>query len=80
MMIQLNTIRQSVTQHSPHVECYTCQGAMCRPIRSSSGPPRKQIQELFSFPALWDPKCSHVSVTKAKVYKLVYIELVVRRF
>ena len=30
---------------------------MSRPSRSSSGPPRKQIQELFSFPALWDPKC-----------------------
>ena len=29
---------------------------MFRPSRSSLGPPRRQIQELFSFPALWDPK------------------------
>jgi len=50
---------------------------MFRPSQSSSGPPRKQILELFSFPALWDPKCSQVSVTETKVYKLVYTELVV---
>ena len=43
---------------------------MFRPSRSSSGPPRKQIQELFSLSGLWDPKCSHVSVTAAEVYKL----------
>ena len=29
---------------------------MFRRIRSSSGPPRRQIQELFSFLAMWDPK------------------------
>ena len=40
---------------------------MFRPSRSSSGPPRKQIQELFSFSALWDPKCLHVSVTGVPV-------------
>jgi len=40
---------------------------MFRPSRSSSGPPRKQIQELFGFSALWDPKCLHVSVTGAPV-------------
>jgi len=44
---------------------------MFRPSRSSSGPPRKQIEEMFSFSALWDPKCLHVSVREAKVYKLV---------
>ena len=48
---------------------------MFRPSRSSSGPPRKQIQELFSFPALWDPKCSLVTVTEAKLlhYLLTYL-------
>ena len=30
---------------------------MFRLSRSSSGPPSRQIQELFSFPALRDPKC-----------------------
>jgi len=29
---------------------------MFRPSSSSSGPARRQSQELFSFPALWDPK------------------------
>ena len=48
---------------------------MFRPSRSSSGPPRKQIQELFSFSALWDPKCSQVSVTEAKVYRLYKLNL-----
>jgi len=43
---------------------------MFLPSRSSSGPPRKQIQGLFSLSALWDPKCLHVSVTEAKVYRL----------
>ena len=43
---------------------------MFRPSRSSSGPPRKQIQELFSLSALWDPKCSQVSVTETKAYRL----------
>jgi len=43
---------------------------MFRTSRSSSGPPRNQIQELFSVSALWDPKCSQVSVTEAKVYRL----------
>jgi hypothetical protein len=39
---------------------------MFRPSRSSSGPSRTQIQALFSFPALWDPKCLQVSVSGAK--------------
>ena len=38
--------------------------------RSSAGPPRKQIQDLFSLSALWDPKCSQVAVTVIKVYRL----------
>jgi len=42
---------------------------MFRPSQSSSGPPRKQIHELFSLSALRDPKCSQVSVTEAKVYR-----------
>ena len=51
---------------------------MIRPSRSSSGPPRTQIQALFSFPALWNPKCLQVSVSGAKkVCKLVQIEFVV---
>jgi len=54
---------------------------MFRPSRSSSDLPRKQIQELFSFPALWDPKSSQVSITEAKVYKLVYkLNLLCDRF
>jgi hypothetical protein len=48
---------------------------MFRPSRSSSGPPRKQIEELFSLSALWDPKCSQVSVSKAKVYRLNKLNL-----
>jgi len=43
---------------------------MFRPSRSSTGPPRKQFQELFSLPALWDPRRSKVSITEAKVYRL----------
>ena len=48
---------------------------MFRPSRSSSGPPRKQIQELFILSALWDPKCSQVPVTEAKVYRLCKLNL-----
>jgi len=54
-----------------------CQGDMFRPSSSSSGPPWRQIQELFSFPALWDPKCLQVFLQEHIVHKLVYIELVV---
>ena len=32
----------------------------------------RHIQELFSFSALWDPKCLHVSVTEAKKYISLY--------
>jgi hypothetical protein len=43
---------------------------MFQPSRSFSGPLRKQIQELFRLSALWNPKCSQVSVTEAKrLYK-----------
>jgi hypothetical protein len=55
---QLNTTRQSITQHLFCVQWCICQGDMFRPSRSSSGPPRKQIQELFSFSALWHSKRS----------------------
>ena len=69
--LQVNTIRQSITQHLFYIQryiyIYICQGNMFRPSRSYSGPPRKQIQELFSFPALWDPKTSPISVTETKV-------------
>ena len=41
---------------------------MFRPSRSSSGPPRKQIEELFSFSALRDPKCLHVALTYVPLY------------
>ena len=34
-----------------YIQWYVCQGDMFRPSRSSSGPPRRQIKELFSFPA-----------------------------
>jgi len=50
---------------------------MFRPNRSSSGPLRKQIQEMFSLSALWDPKCSHVSVTEAKVYNIYLLIAIV---
>ena len=45
---------------------------MFRPSRSSSGPSRTQIQALFCFPALWDPKCLQVSVTGVKKEKAGY--------
>ena len=48
---------------------------MFRPSRSSSVTPRKQIQELFSLSAMWDPKCSQVSVTEAKVHRLYNLKL-----
>ena len=48
---------------------------MFRPSQSSSGPLRKQIQELFSLSALCDPKCSQVSVIEAKVYRLYKLTL-----
>ena len=35
--------------------------------RSSSGPPRRQIQVLLFFCALWDPKCSQDLVTYSMV-------------
>jgi len=41
---------------------YICQGDMFRPSRSSSGPAKRQSQELLSFPALWDPKCLQIIV------------------
>jgi len=47
---------------------------MFRPSRSSSGPPRKQIQELFSLSALWDPKYSQVSVTETEVCRLCILD------
>ena len=47
---------------------------MFRPSRSSSGPPIKQTQELFSFSALWDQAkkqryhetCKHVGSQNAE--------------
>ena len=47
---------------------------MSRPSRSSSGPPRKQIQELFSFPSLWDPKCLQVQFTQAHILYVLVTE------
>jgi hypothetical protein len=76
--IQINTVRQSVTQHLFYIQRYICQGDMFRPSRSSWGPPRKHIQELFSFSALWVHK--HVALTyitlyikKMLCYKVTYI-------
>jgi hypothetical protein len=48
---------------------------MFRPSRPSSGPSRTQNQALFSFPALWDPKCYKFQLQEQKVYKLVQTEL-----
>ena len=45
---------------------------MFRPNKSSSGPSRSQIQALFSFSALWDPKCLQVLVTGAPAL-LIYV-------
>jgi len=56
VLIQINIMRQSLTQHLFYMHSI-CQGDMFRTSRSSSGPSRTQIQALFSFPALWDPKC-----------------------
>jgi len=39
----------SITQHLFYIHWYICQGDMFRPSRSSSGPPRKQIQDLLIF-------------------------------
>jgi len=43
----INNINQSIT-HLFYIKWHICQGDLFRPSRSSSGPPRKQIQELFS--------------------------------
>ena len=45
---------------------------MFRPSRSSSGPSRKQIQALFSFPALWDPKCCYRNMKCVCVYIYIF--------
>ena len=68
-------IRQSITQYLFYIYWYICQGDMFRSSRSSSGTPRKQIQEQFIFSALWDPKCSQVSVTETNVYRLYKLHL-----
>ena len=47
---------------------------MFRPSRSSSGPPRRQTQELSSFTALWDPKCLQVLLQEHILHKLLYTE------
>ena len=44
-----NTTRPSITQYLLYIQWYICQGDMFRPSRSSSGPPKRQIQELFGF-------------------------------
>jgi len=54
------------------MQWYICQGDMFRTSRSSSGPPRKQVQELFSFPALWDPTCLQLSVNRNVKYMSLY--------
>jgi len=41
-----NRTRQSIAQHLFYIQRYISQGDMFRPSKSSSGPPRKQIQEL----------------------------------
>jgi len=41
------TTRPSITENLFYIHWYICQGDMFRPSRSSSGPPRKQIQELL---------------------------------
>ena len=58
----------------PHAyKLYICQGDMFGPSRSSSGPPRKQIKELFSFSALWVTKCLQVLYTRESQLKTLKI-------
>ena len=45
--IQINIIRQSLTQYLFYIQQYICQGDMFRPSRSSSGPSRTEIQAFF---------------------------------
>jgi len=59
-------IRHSLTQNLFYIQYYICQGDMFRLSRSSSDPSRTQIQALFRFPALWDPKCLQFSVIGVK--------------
>ena len=61
------------THQYKHLYIYICQGDMLRPSRSSSGLPRRQIQKLFSFPTLCDPKCLQGFVTGTHQYKNLYI-------
>jgi len=66
-----NTIRHSITQYLFCIHWYVCQGDMFRPSRSSSGPPRKQIQllDLFSRRAWeWLKRSKHVALTYIPVY------------
>ena len=51
-----NIICQSITQHLFYIHRYIWQGDMFRPSRSSSGPPRKQIQELYVFKLVGHPQ------------------------
>ena len=70
-----NTIRQSITQHLFYIHWFVCQGDMFRPSRPSSGPPRKQTQELdlFSWRAWgWPTRSKHVALTYTSVYKMCY--------
>ena len=41
-------------------------------IESSSGPLRKQSQEL-SFNVLWDPKCLQIVLQECEIHKFLYI-------
>jgi len=73
--VHTNTTHQSLTHILFYIQWYICQGNMFQPSRSSSGPPRRQIQELFSFTALWDPIPYKFLLQEHIVHKLVYIEL-----
>ena len=44
---------------------------MFQPSQSSSGPPRKQIQELFSLSPMWDSKC------RPDIYTIIIIIIII---
>jgi len=65
-----NTIRQSITQLLFYIHWYICQGDMFRPSRSSSGPPKKQIQEVLVFLHCGIPNAHKFQLQKQKCTSL----------
>jgi len=54
---------------------YICQGDMFRPSRSSSGPPRKQIQKLLDFLHCGIPNAHTFQLQKQKYISLYKLNL-----